>query len=132
MMCALQSLPIIHFLLGNLYRPEAGKPRLMFRVPLDIIGRSLNHMGDFPYNDPTKVRFEKPALFIRGTQSKYVPDEVLPTIGQFFPKFRMADIDAGHWVISEKPEEFRQGEHLVHYSTFTADGHSCGRIPQGL
>ncbi|KAJ0381722.1 Abhydrolase domain-containing protein imo32 [Colletotrichum chrysophilum] len=65
-------------------------------------------MGDFPYKDPSKVRFEKPALFVRGTKSKYVPDDVLPIIGQFFPKFRLADIDAGHWVISEKPEDFRQ------------------------
>ncbi|KAJ0271516.1 hypothetical protein COL940_010969 [Colletotrichum noveboracense] len=84
------------------------KPEQKFRVPLDIIGRSLNHMGDFPYKDPSKVRFEKPALFVRGTKSKYVPDDVLPIIGQFFPKFRLADIDAGHWVISEKPEDFRQ------------------------
>ncbi|GJC93876.1 ab hydrolase [Colletotrichum higginsianum] len=86
------------------------KPEQKFRVPLDIISRSLNHMGDFPYKDPTKVRFEKPALFVRGTKSKYVPDDVLPIIGQFFPKFRMADLDAGHWCISEKPEEFRQGK----------------------
>ncbi|GJC88219.1 abhydrolase domain-containing protein C22H12.03 [Colletotrichum liriopes] len=103
------SLPIRQFLLGNLHRPEPGKPQQKFRVPLDIISRSLNHMGDFPYKDPTKVRFEKPALFVRGTKSKYVPDDVLPIIGQFFPKFRLSDIDAGHWCISEKPEEFRQG-----------------------
>ncbi|KXH48841.1 hypothetical protein CSIM01_12502 [Colletotrichum simmondsii] len=102
------SLPIRQFLLGNLYRPEAGKPQQKFRVPLDIISRSLIHMGDFPFKDPTKTRFEKPALFVRGTKSKYVPDDVLPTIGQFFPKFRLADLDAGHWCISEKPEEFRQ------------------------
>ncbi|KAK1657608.1 Alpha/Beta hydrolase protein [Colletotrichum godetiae] len=109
------SLPIRQFLLGNLYRPEAGKPQQKFRVPLDIISRSLNHMGDFPFKDPTKTRFEKPALFVRGTQSKYVPDDVLPTIGQFFPKFRLADLDAGHWCISEKPEEFRQGMLSIYY-----------------
>ncbi|KAK6219606.1 abhydrolase [Colletotrichum tabaci] len=102
------SLPIRQFLLGNLHRPQPDKPQQKFRVPLDIISRSLNHMGDFPYKDPTKVRFEKPALFVRGIKSKYVPDDVLPIIGQFFPKFRMADLDAGHWCISEKPEEFRQ------------------------
>ncbi|KAL4403734.1 hypothetical protein CABS03_14609 [Colletotrichum abscissum] len=102
------SLPIRQFLLGNLYRPEAGKPQQKFRVPLDIISRSLIHMGDFPFKDPTKTRFEKPALFVRGTKSKYVPDDVLPTVGQFFPKFRLVDLDAGHWCISEKPEEFRQ------------------------
>ncbi|KAK1979701.1 Alpha/Beta hydrolase protein [Colletotrichum cereale] len=102
------SLPIRQFLLGNLHRPDPSKPKQKFRVPLDIISRSLNHMGDFPYKHPTKVRFEKPALFVRGTKSKYVPDDVLPIIGQFFPKFRLADLDAGHWCISEKPEEFRQ------------------------
>ncbi|OHE93341.1 hypothetical protein CORC01_11350 [Colletotrichum orchidophilum] len=103
-----ESLPIRQFLLGNLYRPDAGKPQQKFRVPLDIISRSLIHMGDFPFKDATKARFERPALFVRGIKSKYVPDDVLPTIGQFFPKFRLADLDAGHWCISEKPEEFRQ------------------------
>ena len=67
-------------------------------------------MGDFPYKDPGAVRFDKPALFIRGTQSLYVPDEVLPIIGQFFPRFELVDIEAGHWVTSEKPEEFIRGK----------------------
>ncbi|KAG4223645.1 hypothetical protein PC116_g27891 [Phytophthora cactorum] len=56
--------------------------------------------------DPNERRFEKPALFVRGTRSTYVPDEVIPLIGQFFPRFSLVDIDAGHWVTSEKPEEF--------------------------
>ena len=55
------------------------------------------------------MRFSKPALFIRGTKSRYVPDEVIPIIGQFFPRFELVDVDAGHWVISENPEAFRQG-----------------------
>lgn len=42
--------------------------------------------------------------------SKYVPDEVLPLIGEFFPRFHLVDIEAGHWLISEQPEAFRQGE----------------------
>jgi pimeloyl-ACP methyl ester carboxylesterase len=103
-----QSLPIRQFLLGNLYRsPEDGIQR--FRVPLDILGRSLDHLGDFPYKNPGEARYTKPALFVRGTQSKYVPDDVLPIIGQFFPRFQLVDIDAGHWLISEQPEAFRQG-----------------------
>jgi len=57
-------------------------------------------------------------LFIRGTQSKYVPDEVLPLIGQFFPRFRLVDVDAGHWLISEQPEAFRRGEHFTVLSLF--------------
>ncbi|KAH7166280.1 hypothetical protein EDB81DRAFT_680958 [Dactylonectria macrodidyma] len=102
-----KSLPIRQFLLGNLHRPAGDKTR-KFRIPLDIIGRSLDNLGDFPYKDPNEIRFEKPALFVRGTKSKYVPDELLPLIGQFFPRFRMVDVDAGHWLISEQPEAFRQ------------------------
>jgi len=37
-----------------------------------------------------------------------VPDEALPIIGQFFPRFELVDIDAGHWLISEQPEAFRK------------------------
>jgi len=70
----------------------------------------LDNLGDFPYKDPSEVRFEKRALFVRGIHSKYVPDEALPIIGQFFPRFELADIEAGHWVISENPEAFREGK----------------------
>lgn len=102
-------MPIRQFLLGNLHRP-AGSNTQKFRVPLDILGRSLDNLGDFPYKNPNEVRYEKPALFVRGTESKYVPDEVLPLIGQFFPRFQLVDIKAGHWLISEQPEAFRQGK----------------------
>jgi pimeloyl-ACP methyl ester carboxylesterase len=102
-------LPIRQFLLGNLHRPDGSKG-LKFRVPLDIIAKALDHIGDFPYKNPAEVRFEKPALFIRGTTSKYVPDEAISLIGQFFPRFDLVDIEAGHFVISENPEAFRQGK----------------------
>jgi pimeloyl-ACP methyl ester carboxylesterase len=102
------SLTIRQFLLGNLYRLPNEKTQ-KFKVPLRILGSALDNLGDFPYKDPEEVRFEKPALFVRGTKSKYVPDESLPVIGKFFPRFELADIDSGHWVISEKPEYFRRG-----------------------
>ncbi|TLD25627.1 hypothetical protein PspLS_05784 [Pyricularia sp. CBS 133598] len=102
------SLPVRQFLLGNLHRPDPDSQVQRFRVPLDVIARNLNHMGDFPYKNPDEVRFDGRALFVRGTKSKYVADEALPLVGRFFPRFELADIDAGHWVISEKPEEFRQ------------------------
>lgn len=78
-------------------------------MPLKILGAALDSLGDFPFKDPDKVRFVKPALFVRGTQSHYVSDEALPIIGRFFPRFELVDIEAGHWVISEKPELFRRG-----------------------
>ncbi|KAL1842510.1 hypothetical protein VTJ49DRAFT_5116 [Mycothermus thermophilus] len=103
-----KSVTIRQFLLGNLHRPDPSQPVQKFRVPLSILARALDHLGDFPFKDPSEVRFTKPALFVRGTRSKYVADDVLPLIGQFFPLFELVDIDAGHWVISEKPEEFRE------------------------
>lgn len=80
-----------------------------------ILASALDNLGDFPFKDPGEVRFGKPALFVRGTQSKYVPDEALPIIGKFFPRFEVADIDAGHWVISEQPEAFRKGKFSSHF-----------------
>ncbi|KAK4164879.1 Alpha/Beta hydrolase protein [Cladorrhinum sp. PSN259] len=107
-----KSLVVRQFLLGNLHRvmtDEDSKTGVQkFRVPLNIISKALDHLGDFPYKNPNEVRFSKPALFVRGTKSKYVPDEVIPIIGQFFPKFELVDVEAGHWLISENPEAFRQ------------------------
>lgn len=104
-----ENLTIRQFLLGNLHRPKKEEREQKFKVPLNILGKSLDFLGDFPFKNPDEMRFNRPALFVRGTRSKYVPDEALPIIGQFFPLFKLVDIDAGHWVISEKPEEFRQG-----------------------
>ncbi len=103
-----QSLTIRQFLLGNLYRPPNDRMQ-RFKIPLKILATALDNLGDFPFKNAEEVRFEKPALFIRGVKSKYVPDEALPVIGKFFPMFQLVDIDAGHWVISEQPEAFRRG-----------------------
>lgn len=99
------------FLLTNLHR-EPGREGLVWRIPLKILADALAHMGDFPFNDPEKDRWEGPTLVVRGTKSAYVADEALPIIGRFFPKFEVRDIKAGHWVIAEQPEEFRRGKHL--------------------
>ncbi|KAK4501824.1 hypothetical protein PRZ48_007633 [Zasmidium cellare] len=101
-----EALPIRQFLLTNLMRAEDGTQK--FKVPLKYLTDSLSHLGDFPYKDPDEMRWEGPTLFVRGTQSHYLADDMLPVCGRFFPKFELADIDSGHWVISEKPEEFKR------------------------
>ena len=104
-----QRLPIRQFLLTNLIRsPETGKLKL--RIPISTLAASLAKMGDFSFKDPDQIRYEGPTLFVRGTKSHYVADDVLPVIGRFFPRFELSSIDCGHWVISEKPEEFKQGQ----------------------
>ncbi|KAI1814802.1 alpha beta hydrolase fold family [Poronia punctata] len=110
-------LPIRQFLLGNMTRVpdenDSKKNVLKFRIPLDTLGKSLDHLGDFPFRDPDQNRFEKPALFVRGSKSTYVPDEAIPIIGRFFPRFSLVDVDAGHWLISEKPSDFLKGEYIL-------------------
>ncbi|KAF2756060.1 alpha beta hydrolase fold family [Pseudovirgaria hyperparasitica] len=95
------------FLLTNLVRTK-GEREMRFRVPLKILAGALDELGSFPFVDPDKVRYEKPALFVRGTKSHYIPDDVIPIVGRFFPKFSLADVEAGHWVISENPEPFKE------------------------
>lgn len=97
------SLPIRQFLLTNMRRGDDGHYRS--RVPLDIMSRSLDNISAWPFSSSVS-RWGGPSLFVRGTQSAYVVDEYLEAIGRFFPNFSTVDIDAGHWLISEKPAEF--------------------------
>ena len=105
----MQALPIRQFLLTNLLRPKTGD-HMQFRIPIETLGASLHLLGDFPYKNPEEARYDSATLFIRGIRSQYVPDDVLPTIGRFFPRFEVKDVDCGHWVISERPDAFRQGK----------------------
>ncbi|KAI9043766.1 putative alpha/beta hydrolase [Aspergillus affinis] len=102
-----ESLPIRQFLLTNLVRSEEGKT-MKFRVPLSVIGSSLDNMAGFPYQEADLVKYEGPTLFVRGTKSRYVSDKSIPAIKKFFPHAQIADVEAGHWLISENPEAFRQ------------------------
>lgn len=99
-----ENLSIRQFLLTNLVRDPETK-FLKWRVPINIISKSLDFMGDFPIL-PDEARFKKPTLFIRGKYSKYVADEMIPLIGRYFPRFQIKDVDAGHWVQAENPVEF--------------------------
>ncbi|DAA77456.1 TPA_exp: hypothetical protein A8136_6716 [Trichophyton benhamiae CBS 112371] len=102
------SLPIRQFLLTNLAREQSGQA-LRFRIPLAILGESLPLLGDFPFTQSDTVQFSGPALFLRGTRSRYITDKSFPTIRRFFPNYKLMDIDAGHWLISENPEAFKTG-----------------------
>jgi pimeloyl-ACP methyl ester carboxylesterase len=71
-------------------------------------------MADFPFSEADGKQYEGPTLFVRGTKSRYVSDETIPAIKKFFPNAQIADVDAGHWLISENPEAFRQGNFDSH------------------
>ncbi|KAF3479578.1 alpha/beta hydrolase fold protein [Arthroderma uncinatum] len=94
------------FLLTNLARQQ-GEAALRFRIPLATLGDSLSNLAGFPFTESDGVKFEGPALFLRGTRSDYIKDKSVPIIRHFFPEYKLRDIDAGHWLISENPEAFK-------------------------
>jgi pimeloyl-ACP methyl ester carboxylesterase len=95
--------------LTNLIRSE--DHTLKFRVPLSVLGEALDDMADFPFSESDGIQYNGPTLFVRGTKSRYVSDDTIPAIKKFFPNAQIADVEAGHWLISENPEAFRQGKY---------------------
>ncbi|KAE8359500.1 Alpha/Beta hydrolase protein [Aspergillus caelatus] len=94
------------WLLSNFVR-ERDSPHLKLRVPLDVLTTAIGPLGDFPHKGKP-VQFPKPALFLRALQSHYIPESSFPVISSFFPRSRIVNIDCGHWIVQERPEEFRQ------------------------
>ena len=89
------------FLLKNLQRKSTGG--FSWKINLPVISSKLSNVGldlQFP------GQFGKPALFIRGAKSKYVPDDNWARITEIFPAAQLETMDTGHWVQAEKPQEF--------------------------
>lgn len=90
------------FLMKNLYWIEPGQLAFRFNLPvfnakIEVIGEAL----------PENATFEKPTLFIRGGNSRYILETDLPKIKQHFPNFQLATIpNAGHWLHAENPKMF--------------------------
>ncbi|OXN26520.1 hypothetical protein CDV57_04662 [Aspergillus fumigatus] len=107
------SLPIRVFLLSNFVK-DSDSPYLKCRVPLDILKTALTPLGDFPHKNEA-VQFHNPTLFIRALRSHYIPEASIPLISSFFPQSRIVNIDCGHWVVQERPEELRSGDVSIAY-----------------
>ncbi len=90
------------FLMKNLYWVEPGQLAFRFNLPvfnakIEVIGEAL----------PQGKHFDKPTLFIRGGNSKYILDTDLPEIKIHFPNFELATIpNVGHWLHAENPKLF--------------------------
>jgi len=69
---------------------------------------SLKEIGGFPY-DPSAEgpAYQGDTLFIKGSRTDlYLKEKYKKRIEGFFPHYQWSEIDAGHWVASEKPHEF--------------------------
>lgn len=90
------------FLMKNLYWVEPGQ--LAFRFNLPVFNAKIETIGEAL---PAENHFDKPTMFIRGGNSKYILDTDLPDIQKHFPNFKLATIpNVGHWLHAENPKLF--------------------------
>jgi esterase len=90
------------FLMKSLYWLEPGQLAFRFNLPvfnakIEVIGEALSEGN----------HFDKPTLFIRGGNSRYILDTDIPKIKKQFPNFELATIpNVGHWLHAENPKAF--------------------------
>lgn len=88
-------------MLTNLTK-EKDSPKYSVRLPLDILSDSIDNIGDFPFDPKDGARFDKPVLFIKGGNSKYINRKNVGVAEELFPQMRLEIIDGvGHWGESE-------------------------------
>lgn len=98
------SRPVRLFLATNLVRDDEGGMRV--RVGLAEIQRGYSAIVGLPDGEGA---FEGPTLVLRGADSHYVRDDMLPALKQVLPAARVVTLtQAGHWLHADQPEAFQQ------------------------
>lgn len=91
------------FLLSNLIQKENGS--IVWRMNLPVLKDNLDLITQFPYESGST--FKGPTLFVGGGNSDFIRKSDHPDILKIFPNAKIEYIEgAGHWVHSEKPNEF--------------------------
>lgn len=92
------------FFLQSLDLKAEGGPR--WRLNLPVLEAEMAKIVGWT---GTEGRFDHPALFLTGAESRYVLPEHRDTIRALFPKARFAKLPgAGHWLHADKPREFEE------------------------
>ncbi|CAN0398862.1 unnamed protein product [Discosporangium mesarthrocarpum] len=90
------------FLMTNLERANGG---FQWRINLTAISAGMSAISAF--SPPPGAGYDKPAVFIAGSESSYIRDSHRDRISELFPKSRTVTIkDANHWVHADQPEAF--------------------------
>ena len=96
------NIPLVRqFLLKNLYKDENAdfKWRINAQALYENVDEILRAID-------LEKQFSKPALFVRGGKSDYIPEEDFADIKRMFPAAKIATIaESGHWVHSQAPDE---------------------------
>ncbi|PBK92853.1 alpha/beta-hydrolase [Armillaria gallica] len=99
---------IVMFLLTNLVvPPHTSHEHAHFRIPINVLGNSIQDIGSFPYEDGER-RWDGKTLFIKGAKSAYINWHNVPIAKSFFPNMVLETLDTGHWVHAERPMEFKK------------------------
>lgn len=99
----IENIGVRQFLLKSLFRNE-GKFQLKFN--LNSIMKNYPLIIDWP--DINAV-FNKPVLFIKGSDSDYILEKYSPSIFRFFPHAQAKIItNTGHWLHADKPKTFNR------------------------
>lgn len=90
------------FLMKSLYWKVPGQ--LDFRFNLDAFITNKEIIGDALSSERI---FDKPTLFLKGANSRYILESDFPEIKHHFPKAKLVTIaNAGHWLHAENPTDF--------------------------
>ena len=90
------------FLMKSLFWKEPGQ--LAFRFNLEVFNKEIEQIGTALTDSQ---RFDKPTLFIRGGNSKYILDDDYQTIQSHFHYLKIETIpNVGHWLHAENPQLF--------------------------
>ncbi|HLN21425.1 MAG TPA: alpha/beta fold hydrolase [Bacteroidales bacterium] len=97
------------FILKNLQRTPGNKFEWKINAP-SLYKNMVNILKGIDRSSAFSLQVTGfPVIFIRGTESDYLPPEDYDDIRKIFPAAEFIDIEgAGHWLHSDKPEEVIQ------------------------
>jgi len=87
---------------------------LTFRVPLDILSDSLPDLGAFPIDGTAEdaPHFDGPALFIKGSKSRYIQEKHYPMMKRLFTQMEVVELEGSHWIHVDQPLEVMKTMYL--------------------
>jgi len=95
--------PTRMFLATNLVRDDDRVLRL--RVNLDAIEAGYGQIMAPPGGEGS---IDVPTLVLRGSRSDYVADDLLESLRAVLPRAEVKTLDAGHWLHTERAQEFQE------------------------
>jgi len=93
------------FLLTNLEIKK--ETPVKFKIPVNYLKDGRPEIESFPYV-PGERSWDGHALFVKGKKSRFINHRNISLIDQFFPQNQLQELDTGHWVHAELPNEYRK------------------------